>query len=205
MSAWLRDYLYIALGGNRKGEARTYFNLMITMLLGGLWHGASWTFVVWGGLHGIYLCVEKVIRDKTQPKLIPVIPEERVVVQSSFVPAFLNRKGAQQFLLAMFTFFLVNVTWVFFRSDDFTTAMKLLNSMFGSVSNATPLLQTIDIYKVLIVILFIVIFHWFMRDTKVLAVAAKLRWWVLTLVWTILLVGIILAQESTSSFIYFQF
>jgi D-alanyl-lipoteichoic acid acyltransferase DltB (MBOAT superfamily) len=63
LSAWLRDYLYIPLGGNRKGNFRTYINLMITMLLGGLWHGANWTFVVWGGLHGFYLWVEKFIRD----------------------------------------------------------------------------------------------------------------------------------------------
>ena len=61
LSAWLRDYLYIPLGGNRHGAARTYFALMATMLLGGLWHGASWTFVVWGGLHGLYLAVERVL------------------------------------------------------------------------------------------------------------------------------------------------
>src|SRR6476646_2276324 len=63
LSAWLRDYLYIPIGGNRKGKLRTYVNLMITMLLGGLWHGASWTFVAWGALHGTYLCVEKLIQD----------------------------------------------------------------------------------------------------------------------------------------------
>ena len=62
LSAWLRDYLYIPLGGNRHGEARTYLALMGTMLLGGLWHGASWTFVVWGGLHGVYLAVERTLR-----------------------------------------------------------------------------------------------------------------------------------------------
>jgi alginate O-acetyltransferase complex protein AlgI len=59
LSTWLRDYLYVPLGGNRRGELRTYANLMITMLLGGLWHGASWTFVVWGGLHGAYLAIER--------------------------------------------------------------------------------------------------------------------------------------------------
>jgi alginate O-acetyltransferase complex protein AlgI len=59
LSTWLRDYLYVPLGGNRHGEPRTYVNLMITMLLGGLWHGASWTFVVWGGLHGAYLALER--------------------------------------------------------------------------------------------------------------------------------------------------
>src|SRR5256885_12487742 len=59
LSSWLRDYLYIPLGGNRQGRARTYVNLMLTMLLGGLWHGANWTFVVWGGIHGAGLAVER--------------------------------------------------------------------------------------------------------------------------------------------------
>ena len=63
LSRWLRDYLYIPLGGNRKGTLVTYRNLMITMLLGGLWHGAAWTFVVWGAIHGVGLCVERCARD----------------------------------------------------------------------------------------------------------------------------------------------
>jgi alginate O-acetyltransferase complex protein AlgI len=205
LSAWLRDYLYIPLGGNRKGEVKTYINLMITMLLGGLWHGASWTFVVWGGLHGLYLWVEKMIKDKTQRKPVLIADEKTIIVQSSIAPAFLNKKGVQQFILALFTFFLVNVTWVFFRADDFTTAMKLLSSMFGSVDKPIAVLQTLDIYKVLIVISFIVIFHWFMRDTKVLAVAARLPWYITAIVWSVLLILVILAQESSSSFIYFQF
>ena len=62
LSSWLRDYLYIPLGGNRHGARRTYAALMTTMLLGGLWHGANWTFVAWGGLHGLYLSVERVLR-----------------------------------------------------------------------------------------------------------------------------------------------
>src|SRR6185436_8214581 len=62
LSRWLKDYLYISLGGNRKGKFRTYVNLMITMLLGGLWHGASWRFIIWGGLHGTYLVVERFLR-----------------------------------------------------------------------------------------------------------------------------------------------
>src|SRR5437016_12464491 len=67
LSQFLRDYLYLPLGGNRRGSARRYVNLMITMLLGGLWHGASWTFVVWGGLHGIYLALNhawRFLRDR---------------------------------------------------------------------------------------------------------------------------------------------
>ena len=64
LSSWLRDYLYIPLGGNRHGQARTYAALMGTMLLGGLWHGANWTFVVWGGLHGLYLSAERWLRSR---------------------------------------------------------------------------------------------------------------------------------------------
>src|SRR5206468_4139958 len=61
LSHWLRDYLYVPLGGNRRGRLRTYANLLVTMLLGGLWHGASWTFLVWGGLHGLYLAAERAL------------------------------------------------------------------------------------------------------------------------------------------------
>ncbi|MCC6142247.1 MAG: MBOAT family protein, partial [Candidatus Hydrogenedentes bacterium] len=67
LSSWLRDYLYISLGGNRKGEVRTYVNLFLTMLLGGLWHGAAWTFVFWGALHGFYLIVERRLREFVTP------------------------------------------------------------------------------------------------------------------------------------------
>ena len=70
LSSWLRDYLYISLGGNRRGTARTYVNLALTMLLGGLWHGASWTFVVWGGLHGLYLIIERSWRPAVQSSVV---------------------------------------------------------------------------------------------------------------------------------------
>jgi D-alanyl-lipoteichoic acid acyltransferase DltB (MBOAT superfamily) len=67
LSQFLRDYLYIPLGGNRKGQARRYVNLMVTMLLGGLWHGAGWTFVIWGGLHGLYLVANHLLRTARPP------------------------------------------------------------------------------------------------------------------------------------------
>ena len=136
MSAWLRDYLYIPLGGNRKGKFRTYVNLMITMLLGGLWHGANWTFVVWGALHGLYLCIEKLIQDfrRRATRLAVEVPtKEPVTLQGYMAPRFLKKVTSSNLALALFTFFLVNVTWVFFRSADFTTAWRLLNSMFGRV------------------------------------------------------------------------
>ncbi|WP_022948525.1 MBOAT family O-acyltransferase [Methylohalobius crimeensis] len=115
LSRFLRDYLYIPLGGNRNGSARRYLNLMVTMLLGGLWHGAGWTFVVWGGLHGFYLFVNHVWH---KFKLFPNKPN-----------TILARFG--QTVSWLLTFFAVVVGWVFFRSADLPSAMTLLSGMSG--------------------------------------------------------------------------
>jgi D-alanyl-lipoteichoic acid acyltransferase DltB (MBOAT superfamily) len=212
LSAWLRDYLYIPLGGNQKGHVRTYVNLMITMLLGGLWHGANWTFVVWGGLHGTYLCVERLIRPRQSTSgstgeglTAPAMATAPVISRASMAPSFLGKKSVNNFLLAMITFFLVNVTWVFFRSADFTTAWRLLSSMFGRASNGTPLLATVDMMKVTLVVVLMVATHWMLRNTSILQVAEKTKWWVVSLAWSFMLIMLLLAQASSSSFIYFQF
>jgi D-alanyl-lipoteichoic acid acyltransferase DltB (MBOAT superfamily) len=207
LSTWLRDYLYIPLGGNRKGEFRTYVNLMVTMLLGGLWHGASWTFVVWGALHGTYLCVEKLIRERfvSRPKPPETPVEVPVVVQASLAPSFLKNSTLNNFLLALFTFFLVNVTWVFFRATNFSTAWRMLSSMFGQTENGVAILPTIDMIKVTTVVVFMVIVHWFMRNTSVMQVAQKIKWWGLSIVWSLMIIALIVSQKSSDSFIYFQF
>ena len=207
LSAWLRDYLYIPLGGNRKGKFRTYINLMITMLLGGLWHGAKWTFVAWGALHGLYLMVEKFIQDfKARKKPVPeMVMQSNIVTRGIMAPRFLKTVQSSNFLLACFTFFLVNVTWVFFRAPDFTSAWRMLTSMFSHVTKGAVLLSTLTIIKVSVIVVAMVLFHWFMRNTRVLTVANKLPWWVLGLIWSALLILLILSQESSSSFIYFQF
>ncbi len=207
LSAWLRDYLYIPLGGNRNGKFKTYINLMITMLLGGLWHGANWTFVVWGALHGFYLMVEKFIQD-SRSRLTPqpnTVSKQKLVVQGFMAPRFLKNIQSSNFLLAMLTFFLINVTWVFFRAPDFTSAWRMLTSMFSHVPKGAVLLSTLTIIKVSVIIIGMVVFHWFMRNTRVLNVANKLPWWLLGLIWAAMLVLLILSQESSSSFIYFQF
>ena len=208
LSSWLRDYLYIPLGGNRSGEARTYINLMITMLLGGLWHGASWTFVVWGALHGVYLCVEKVFKDKLAKMpgrlTAPVMPGP-TVAQASVLAGLLRGRKVSNFFLALLTFFLVNVTWVFFRSPDFATAWRLLYSMFGQVTEGTALISGLDVIKVTVIISLMVLVHWLMRNTNVLAVAKKMPWWIVGMAWAFMLILLILSQESSSSFIYFQF
>lgn len=185
LSAWLRDYLYIPLGGNRNGKWNTYRNLMITMLLGGLWHGANWTFVAWGGLHGFYLWVEKAILDARNETSKP-----------SFIP---------KFILAMATFFLVNVTWVFFRAGTFAQAGSILQSMFGMMPNGNAILTTLAIWKVGLIVLGMVLAQWLMRNRLVLQVISKLSWWAFGSIWAVILLLLIWSQESGSSFIYFQF
>ena len=206
LSAWLRDYLYIPLGGNRKGKIRTYINLMLTMLLGGLWHGANWTFVVWGGLHGFYLWVEKGIADirKDRVRPIAVTPAGQIGVLGP-VPETFKPKTFRNFMLALLTFFLINVTWVFFRAPTFTKAWVLLSAMFGINRGGAPMLTTLAILKVSVIIPFMVIAHWLMRNTRVLEVVPKLSWWFFAIVWAVMLLLLIWSQSSSSSFIYFQF
>jgi alginate O-acetyltransferase complex protein AlgI len=110
LSQFLRDYLYIPLGGNRHGAVLRYVNLMITMVLGGLWHGAAWTFVVWGALHGAYLCINHAWNNYS-----PAI-----------APRFAGPANAAAFIL---TFLSVVVAWVFFRADSLPTALHVLSKM----------------------------------------------------------------------------
>ncbi len=109
LSSWLRDYLYISLGGNRISRWRTYVNLFITMLLGGLWHGASWNFVIWGFLNGLYLSIEKYFQ--------------------TLKPRFFPARGALKLFL---TFNLIALTWVFFRSTSFGQAIGILKNVISS-------------------------------------------------------------------------
>jgi D-alanyl-lipoteichoic acid acyltransferase DltB (MBOAT superfamily) len=111
LSNWLRDYLYISLGGNRGSKVATYRNLMITMLLGGLWHGAAWTFVVWGGLHGLYLCVHR-----WYPRASPRTADDAFRL-SDVGPAFV-------------TFCFVAFAWIFFRAGTFSEAFEVIGGIF---------------------------------------------------------------------------
>jgi alginate O-acetyltransferase complex protein AlgI len=115
LSRFLRDYLYIPLGGRRRGKARQYLNLSVTMLLGGLWHGAAWTFVVWGGLHGLYLLVNHAWRGLLA----------RLSLQD------LSATRGYALAAGLVTFLAVATGWVFFRAADMGTAVAMLRSMFG--------------------------------------------------------------------------
>jgi alginate O-acetyltransferase complex protein AlgI len=206
LSAWLRDYLYIPLGGNRKGSFRTHINLMLTMLLGGLWHGANWTFVAWGGLHGLYLWIEKFFQDRKKAVSMTVVSGAAPVMAKLAVgrPGIFNTRWAG-FPYALFTFFLVNITWVFFRASTFGQAGAILGSMFGLIHGGTPILATLAIVKIGVILSLLVLIHWLMRDTKIVDVAYRLPWWVTGLIWSVMLILVILSQASSGSFIYFQF
>jgi alginate O-acetyltransferase complex protein AlgI len=118
LSRFLRDYLYIPLGGNRKGVFRRYLNLLVTMLLGGLWHGANYTFLLWGGLHGLYLAANHALRSL-----------RRSAGSADAVPVLSTAASATAGRIA--TFLCVSVAWVFFRADDLGAASNMLRGMLG--------------------------------------------------------------------------
>ncbi|WP_224791398.1 MBOAT family O-acyltransferase [Pseudomonas fluorescens] len=118
LSRYLRDYLYIALGGNRRGNYRRYINLMLTMLIGGLWHGAGWTFIIWGGLHGLYLMINHFWRTLFKSN------------SESLIGQWAGR---------ILTFLCVVVAWVFFRSDSVASALSMLSAMASVPETLSPL------------------------------------------------------------------
>lgn len=120
LSRFLRDYLYIPLGGNRKGPVRRYMNLLITMLLGGLWHGAGWSFVVWGGLHGFYL-----------------VMHQGWLALRQYLGWHHSSRVANAFAVLL-TFFMVVIAWVFFRASSFESALVILKGMSGVSGVSLP-------------------------------------------------------------------
>jgi alginate O-acetyltransferase complex protein AlgI len=184
------------------------------MLIGGLWHGASWTFVAWGALHGLFLSAERIVQEQLKAnkrRSISLAPElgigtpKPVTVKASFLPIFLNRPKVRLLMAALITFFLVNVTWVFFRASDFETAGRLLTAMFGFAEKGVAILSTLDIIKVVAITILLLTTHWFMRETTVLDRVRNLKWWQTGLAWGLILIILAISQKSSDSFIYFQF
>jgi len=187
LSTFLRDYLYIPLGGNRLGAARAMINLIIVMFIGGLWHGAAWTFVVWGLLHGSYLALERLVR------------------------AFVKKDAAWanslvlKLLIGLTTYIAVLVAWVYFRASDFNGASRLIGGMFGRHPTGDAILSTRELLQVGIVTFFLLIAHWSLRDISIEAAVQRLPRWVVTTAWFLMACAIILTQGSSNAFIYFQF
>jgi alginate O-acetyltransferase complex protein AlgI len=183
LSTWLRDYLYIPLGGNRKGPVRTYFNLMTVMLLGGLWHGAAWPFLLWGAIHGGWLCLERLLDKRSFYAQAPVAV--RVAV----------------------TFLIVNLAWVFFRARDLSGGVDYFASLFG-LARVWPTATLLhgDLFNryheicmlAAAVIAFFGIQTWDLarRVTPARALLA-----VLLLLWSV----VALCAQSYNPFLYFQF
>jgi D-alanyl-lipoteichoic acid acyltransferase DltB (MBOAT superfamily) len=211
LSAFLRDYLYVPLGGNRRGPLRRYLNLMATMLLGGLWHGAGWNFVVWGGLHGSYLCV------------------------NNAWAAIANRLGWQEARKSLLwktaagsiTFLAVVVGWVFFRAATFGSAWSVivsmsgfngfdLNSVYKPVEATTTLLIVAAVVWCLpntqqIMSQFRPVDDWKRVRDSMPPVSPGLRWmiWRPTMVRALLMIGcamiVFMNMNRVQEFLYFQF
>lgn len=188
LSSWLREYLYISLGGNRKGVLRTYFNLFITMVLGGLWHGSNWTFVLWGVWHGGILALERYMGSKKLWKPLPPI---------------LTIPG---------TFILVMIGWVLFRAHNVGSAFEVYAGMFGlngfMLSDALAYQVTgLQLVTMLIGLILIFVGPWWMdRQTK-LEFGGVMRVTGVTLVVIplFMLAALRLAAQDYSPFLYFQF
>ncbi len=182
LSSWLRDYLYIQLGGNRFGPTRTQINLMLTMLIGGLWHGASWTFVVWGGLHGLYLVGERVAK--------------RAFGDAPFWTTRIGR-----LLLALVTFALVCFAWVFFRAPSFEHAFRITLAMLGRGAGETHLLWLAS----LIPVSGLLLVHALLRNTSLENAVERTPWQLRTLALVAMLLSLLLFPGVDRAFIYFQF
>jgi alginate O-acetyltransferase complex protein AlgI len=187
LSTFLRDYLYIPLGGNRMGSIRAGVNLMIVMFIGGLWHGAAWTFVVWGVIHGLYLAIERIAR--------------ALAGDAAWTQTFPVKLG-----LGLITYAAVLVTWVFFRASDFTIASRLLSGMFGAhAANGDAILSTREMLQIGLVTLGMLIAHWSLRNIGLEGAVNRLPRWLVTAAWAFMACAIILNQGSSNAFIYFQF
>jgi D-alanyl-lipoteichoic acid acyltransferase DltB (MBOAT superfamily) len=182
LSTWLRDYLYVPLGGNRGARWKTYRNLMLTMLLGGLWHGASWNFVLWGGLHGAYLAFERALRDR-----------------SGFVPEAARLPVAA--LWSALTLVVVVLTWIPFRAPDLAYSAAFFARLFVRDGSWFDVDQG---FAVLAFAAVVAVQH-VVRSRSVDELFEKLPAAVLGAVLAMLVAGIVLSPGETHAFIYFQF
>jgi alginate O-acetyltransferase complex protein AlgI len=183
LSTWLREYLYISLGGNRKGEARTYINLALVMLLGGFWHGAQWQFIVWGAIHGAMLALERWGGKK---------------------PFYANSPRP---LRVAFTFFVVLITWVFFRADGLPHAFHYLGCMFGAArpSAFADLLKS-EIYHVHDLINMALCALFIIQPVQSYEFALRLSWPKYAVAFALFLFGVVMMYtQAFNPFLYFQF
>jgi alginate O-acetyltransferase complex protein AlgI len=191
LSSWLKDYLYISLGGNRKGKNRIYINLMVTMLLGGLWHGASWNFVIWGALHGIYLTIHKMILRGDKPQ-----------VNYSYNGLY----GFGKYMIKGFvTFSLVLFAWLFFRATDSETIITFINKMvFWESGELTYRFLKITSTFIFVILVFD-FFEYFTKRHTFLLLITKRPISIGILCSLFLITLLYMFQTEPLPFVYFQF
>ena len=197
LSSWLKDYLYISLGGNRKGKLRQYINLLITMLLGGLWHGASLNFVVWGGLHGILLTIDKIWK-QICPKLSAVQSKHDTGKPNRFV----------SFIGGIVTFHVGCLGWVFFRCSSFDTAFAMIMQVFNHFQSQVALQWLTGYWAVAELILLGYLLHFMPQRMSAFTKRMVIKMPLILQVLLIVIVIYIVIQIKSSDvlpFIYFQF
>lgn len=193
LSRWLRDYLYISLGGNRFGLFNTYRNLFVTMILGGLWHGANWTFVFWGFLQGIYLIADRLL--------------SKVALRLRLGDHGIWRRIAPP-LGWVVTFCLIHISWVFFRAPDFSNAWQVCEALFGFAKsvNVVPL-RIYEIIGVLLTIFLVLL------EPKLVGLFREvgIQWWwripfpLRGVAYAALVLAVVVFGGPTQKFIYFDF
>ncbi len=192
LSSWLRDYLYIPLGGNKKSNYRTYFNLFAVMFLGGLWHGASWNFVIWGMLHGSYLAIHRVVSNKF-PKL-------------KIHPFFKSKPG--KIISILITQYFVFLAWIPFRQEN-TDYMLYMMSKFIFISTDLESINSFlsgHKFSIFLIILFIVLNYISYTKKDLLKTISELRLFYWGLILFTIMLGIFLTYEGNQeAFIYFRF
>ncbi len=182
----MRDYLYVPLGGNRGSELATQRNLLLTMLIGGLWHGASWMFVLWGGLHGLYLVIERALRGWLDGRWT------------------LRRDGLAEGVLTLGTFLVVALTWIPFRAPDWTVFSQVVSGLFRW--EVSMQLEPIVALLSFVAMAATVYGHFTLRDRSLEAEFGQWGTVAQTAAVAVCLVGIFLCSGGDErAFIYFQF
>lgn len=188
LSTWIRDYIYIPLGGNRNSAARTYANLMIAMLLGGLWHGASWNFVIWGGLHGLYLSAQRAL-ERPLRHIWALFP--------NFAAVGIQIAGC---------YALVCLTWVFFRAKDLPQSMDIIRTILNFQDYAwAGVSEKFHVMRSFAVIALVVGFDIWNLNHRAFAWMGKRPFVMMGFVVGCLLLLAFLGVFGNDAFIYFQF
>ena len=207
LSTWFMDYIYIPLGGSRKGKIRTYINLLVTFMVSGLWHGASWNFVIWGAINGAYNVIHKALFGKREKKLREATKNGKPVKANPLVAV----------AKAVGTFLLIDFTWIYFRANTLTDATYVLKNLFSDVSQwfasgyFRTAMESIGFYSnngiaILYCILFMFVVElWEGKSTitnRLNKANVFVRW---GFYYTIILLIIFFGYFGQSQFIYFQF